>query len=1198
MPSLSTPIGELRAHYGVVVVGSGYGASVAAYRMAELARRIGASDSRDGPTKPTFSVCVLERGLEIPTGDYPDTLTKVARQMQVDTARGHIGSPTALFDLRLNHDVSALVGCGLGGGSLINAGVMLRPPADVFADSRWPTGIAEDTLRGYFNRVRGELDVSAVPAETELLKVTQLFESVPRPVEPDTRRRPPIAVSFRTRINAHGVQQKACVLCGDCMTGCNHAAKNTLVTNYLPAAANAGAAIFCRMDVRAIERHPDRWHVHVRVLDRAFRMYGSPELTIQADAVFLGAGTLGSVEILLRSQRRGLSLSSQLGQRFSGNGDVIAFAYNAPEPVNGLGYGSYVPSDAAVGPLIGGMVDERGLASGALIQEGTVPGALTPLLRFLAPVMARVSRRPIDLSADVRFRSFRREVDTALRGARHGALHRTQTFLGMGRDKAAGVMRLSRDRVRISWPKHAEADDPALRLITGRMKDLTRGMKARYLVNPFWSRVFGRRRVTVHPLGGACMADSAEHGVVNADGAVFKHSSGSEVHRGLYVCDGAVVPTALGTNPALTIAALAERIADQAAGCIRTLTAKAATPQSAPERVRPSVPGIHYAERLRGRIVLGKNETSAFTMVLHISAENLPELIREPRAPDFRPCEHEAAVVGVLTAPDLPEGLRQFTVTNGTFNVMVDDWTRVDSKLIKYNLTLTSTNGTTFTLTGQKEINHDTAKSKGLWGVVSSYDFVVREGSPPTDQVGWGTARAGVLDTIRMVASMRITHERAWIDRQILKTRYRWYFVRSLLKVVLRSLEMPVNPLAGAAQVPLPPDIQSGPQITDDKRPANPRFALTPYTLNGSQAPNGPVILAPGFGMSSYAFRLENSLTEYLCRRGYQVWLLDYRASDSLAASLDQFTLDDLAIGNGSTLDGDFPDAIRAIVKENGGKPVKMVAHCVASLTMFMSLLRGRLTEDHLDCVILSQSFACINHPWINRLKAWIHLPQFLRYMRFITVMTPDYDLRSGWRSRLLDRVLRLYPTNEKCSSGVCRRLLLMYGEVIRHDQLDKAMHDRLYQLFDRANMTTFVHLSRMIAKGRIVDSAGKDTYLTPENTKRIRVPITLLQGQGNRLFKPRGGQRTVEWLHRYGGYGSTEKNKEKFRLVPVPGHGHLDTFIGKHAPAVSYPLIAHWLSATGAGATATADGHLESDTLTRMGPSIKWGSNSESVGS
>ena len=250
------------------------------------------------------------------------------------------------------------------------------------------------------------------------------------------------------------------------------------------------------------------------------------------------------------------------------------------------------------------------------------------------------------------------------------------------------------------------------------------------------------------------------------------------------------------------------------------------------------------------------------------------------------------------------------------------------------------------------------------------------------------------------------------------------------------------------------------------------------------------------------------------------------------------------------------------------GERVQIVAHCVASLTVFMALLHGSLNESRVRSVVLSQSFACINHPWINQVKAWIRLPQFLRWMRFITIMSPDYDLRSGWRSRLLDRLLRLYPTNEPCSSGICRRLLLMYGEVIRHDQLEKGTHELVYDLFDRANMTTFVHLSQMIRKGRIVDAEGKDTYLTDKNTKNIKVPITLLQGKGNRLFKPRGGQRTLQWLLEHGRYGAD--NRRMFRLEEVEGHGHLDTFIGKNAPRVVYPKIAQLL-ADGATAAGTA---------------------------
>jgi len=1150
MPSLSTPIGELQAHYGVVVVGSGYGASVAAYRMAALA----AERAKVGPT---FSVCVLERGLEIPAGDYPSSLTQVARQIQVDTSSGHIGSATALFDLRLNDDVSALVGCGLGGGSLINAGVMLPPQPEVFDDG-WPSVFRTENLAPYFDQVRATLSVARLPKDIELLKVSRLFEAAGTTPEERFKSRPQIAVSFETKVNPYGVQQKACVLCGDCMTGCNHSAKNTLVMNYLPAAANAGAAIFPRIEVRAIERCNGRWLVHVRVHDRAFQAFGAPDLTIQADAVFLGAGTLGSVEILLRSQRRGLSLSPHLGRRFSGNGDVIAFAYNAPDPVNGFGYGSYVPRDAAVGPLIAGMLDER-TQRGTMLQEGTVPGALTSFLRFAAPVMARVSRRPLDLSADVRFRFARRELDTVLRGVRHGALRRTQTFLGMGRDGSAGVMRLKHDRLRIHWPKSLEGEDDVIGLITNRMGELTKGMKARYLVNPFWSRVFGRRRVTVHPLGGACMADDAERGVVNADGQVFAGAAGTAVHDGLYVCDGAVMPVALGTNPALTISAIAERIVSVAAEPVTRLATPEMAANVAHGQVRPSVPGIHYAERLSGRMWLDDKE-SRFRVVLHISAENLGALIDDSGPHP----QHRASVVGVLTAPDLPEERRHFTVSRGSFNVMVDDDTRVDSKLVKYAFTLTARDGTEFTWRGQKAINHDTGRQMGIWQVVSRYPFELTRGGK---KVGHGIASSSALDAVRMVASMRITHERRWLDRQIFVARYRWFFLKALLKVLMRSLTPPVDPLADVSDIfPLPGDIKEAGLIKDNQRSGRPRFKLVAYESTTHAPDKGAVILAPGFGMSAQAFLLTDSLTQHLCSEGYKVWLLDYRASDRLAASLEQFSIDELAIGDG-TLAGDFPDAIARVVKENAGQPVQVVAHCVASLTMFMALLKGTVTDKQVKSVVLSQSFACINHPWLNQVKAWIQLPQFLRYMQFVTVMTPDYDLRSGWRSRLLDRLLRLYPTNERCSSGVCRRLLLMYGEVIRHDQLDKKTHDVLHHLFDRANMTTFVHLSQMIKKGRIVDQDGHDTYLTPDNTRRINVPIMLLQGKGNRLFKPRGGQRTIEWLHRHGGHG--DANKKWFTLTQVPGHGHLDTFIGKNAKAVVYPIITELL----AGGATVADG-------------------------
>ena len=190
-----------------------------------------------------------------------------------------------------------------------------------------------------------------------------------------------MAVSFVSSVDDLDVRHRRCTLCGDCFAGCNHAAKNTIDRNYLARARKLDAAIFCGIDVRSIEPFKrDQnltdavWLLHVRLLDRAWQRFGAPELTIRAGAVFLAAGTLGSTEILLRSdKRRALSLSPKLGERFSGNGDAIAFSYNSIERVDGIGYGRVVPDDAAVGPTIAGMLDEREATSQAMIQEGAVP---------------------------------------------------------------------------------------------------------------------------------------------------------------------------------------------------------------------------------------------------------------------------------------------------------------------------------------------------------------------------------------------------------------------------------------------------------------------------------------------------------------------------------------------------------------------------------------------------------------------------------------------------------------------------------------------------------------------------------------------------------------------------------------------------------------------------------------------------------
>lgn len=122
MTRLSKSLAELKDHYAVVVVGSGYGGSIAASRLARAGK----------------SVCLLERGKEIQPGEFPRTLPEGAKEMQIDVP-GRLakpdGSRTALYDFRMNDDINVFVGCGLGGTSLVNANVALTPEKRVFEDA-------------------------------------------------------------------------------------------------------------------------------------------------------------------------------------------------------------------------------------------------------------------------------------------------------------------------------------------------------------------------------------------------------------------------------------------------------------------------------------------------------------------------------------------------------------------------------------------------------------------------------------------------------------------------------------------------------------------------------------------------------------------------------------------------------------------------------------------------------------------------------------------------------------------------------------------------------------------------------------------------------------------------------------------------------------------------------------------------------
>ncbi len=533
---------RLRDSYEVVVVGSGYGGGIAACRLARAGR----------------SVCVLERGREIPTGGFPDGLHGFLGEFQADLPGKRLGSPTALLDLRFNKDINVALGCGLGGTSLINAGIALRPDAGVFDDPAWPA-----RLRGrgvderHFARAERMLRPVRYPQDQPRLAKTAAIERVASAVG-GRFDLAPLLVNFETLPdgrNRHGAEQGPCVGCGDCLSGCNYGAKNTVQLNYLADARRHGAEIFTELAVRSVESaQGGGWRIRYRPAA------GGEPGELSAGVVILAAGTLGSTEILLRSRARGLRVSDALGHRFSGNGDMLGFSYNGPEPIRGVGMGRHRPpfDDEVPGPCSTAIVDLRQPSGGGMVlADGTLFGAVARTLPGAFAAGARLTGEPPPAGLGERLRARWRETTSKVRGARTGAMRNTMTFLVVATDDAGGVMHLEDDRLRIRWP--GAGDQRPIEQAHQLIRRAAAALGGTYLPNPVWNRLTDQNLVTGHPLGGCPMADSAADGVVDDAGRVFRGDGGGAVHPGLYVMDGAIVPRGVGVNPLLTISGLAER---------------------------------------------------------------------------------------------------------------------------------------------------------------------------------------------------------------------------------------------------------------------------------------------------------------------------------------------------------------------------------------------------------------------------------------------------------------------------------------------------------------------------------------------------------------------------------------------------------------------------------------------------------------
>jgi cholesterol oxidase len=519
-----------RADFDVIIIGSGYGGAVCAARLAAHRR-------------PGVKIGVLERGREWVPGTFPQHLLQfhplnplfIRRTSWMGEQRPQ--NPLGLFGF-YDGDVQVVIGSGLGGASLTNCAVVLEAEERVFRQPPWPEELrSKDTLRPYYGRARRMLSPQTTPEDRLTPKLSVHLKTAAglrakRLWDADAYRAP-LAITFDSRTNAQGMRQHGCVQCGDCATGCNVGAKHSLDMNYLPLAWTGGARLFTQVDVSTITKIGELYRVDYVLRPDAARPGRQETGSVTAAVVVIAAGTMGSNAILQRSRNEtGLATSAWLGKGFSANGNylgVVDYQYTDP-PVQTNSAGAGVAAGAPTNPVgtyIEGVIDFR---------RGSRPLDQRVVIEDMSQASSLAGGVALLTLLDLR---------------------RAMTLLGMGHDRAEGEVRLEAGTPTVRWPGYDR--QPSHAELARLMTQYANALGGKYAVfSP-------ARNYTAHPLGGCRMGESAATGVVNHRGQVFDASAGDHsqaVHAGLYVTDASIMPTALGNNPLLTIAALAERIAD------------------------------------------------------------------------------------------------------------------------------------------------------------------------------------------------------------------------------------------------------------------------------------------------------------------------------------------------------------------------------------------------------------------------------------------------------------------------------------------------------------------------------------------------------------------------------------------------------------------------------------------------------------
>jgi cholesterol oxidase len=496
--------------YDVVVVGSGFGGSVSALRLSEKGYRVG----------------VLEAGRRFTA----ETLPKTSWDLRNFLWAPRLGL-RGIQRITLLKDIVVLSAAGVGGGSLVYANTLYRPPTTFFDDPRW-AGITDwaAELEPHYDQASRMLGVTEQPTMTPSDVVIERVAN-DMGVGP-TFRRTPVGVFFGTPgktvpdpyFGGAGPDRTGCIECGNCMIGCRFGAKNRLDVNYLHLAERAGAVI-----------HPDTTVTAIRPGDGGWTVVAGRR-TFTASQVVLSAGALGTQRLLHAMRDGGVlpDVSARLGALTRTNSEALLGAQAATVPEKPFSHGVAITSsfhpdaDTHIEPVrYGPGSNAMGLLSTLLVDGG---GRTPRPIRFLGLAL----RHPRLLIRSLSKRRWSERTIIAL------VMQTLDNSLTVRRTRTGRLTTIRGHGP--ANPRWIPVGHEAVRRIATAIGGFPGGTVGDVFDIP----------MTAHILGGATIGATPESGVVDAYHRVYGYP-------GLHVVDGSAVPANLGVNPSLTITAMAER---------------------------------------------------------------------------------------------------------------------------------------------------------------------------------------------------------------------------------------------------------------------------------------------------------------------------------------------------------------------------------------------------------------------------------------------------------------------------------------------------------------------------------------------------------------------------------------------------------------------------------------------------------------